>query len=65
MNYTKGIRDLLQVNSKIDQNIGDKIYPLDAPSGTTVPYITYEVTGQNIHHSKDNIEQRSRVEVVV
>lgn len=65
MEYTHGIKTLLANRSGVTNLVGTKIYPIEAPSGTTLPFITYEGTGTNVHHTKEKAEyQLARVEVV-
>jgi hypothetical protein len=65
MEYTKGIKALLSANAAINSTVGTKIYPVQAPSGTAIPYITYEVMNTDVEHSKDKAEHiTARIEVV-
>ncbi|MAP81925.1 MAG: hypothetical protein CL526_12660 [Aequorivita sp.] len=66
MLYTHGIKTLLENDSRVVSEVGSKIYPIDAPSGTALPFITYEAVSTTVIHSKDSPEyKQSRVEVVV
>ena len=66
MQYTKGIKDLLAANAIITSSVGTKIYPIEAPSGTVMPFITYEHTSATIYHTKEGTAyEQARVEVVV
>ena len=65
MEFTKGIKALMSANSDVTNIVGTKIYPLQAPSGTALPFITYEVTSSDIQHTKDKAcHNLARVEMV-
>ena len=65
MEFTKGIKALMSANSNVTDIVGTKIYPLQAPSGTALPFITYEVTSSDIQHTKDKAcHNLARVEMV-
>ena len=65
MEFTKGIKALMSANSDVTDIVGTKIHPLHAPSGTTLPFITYEVTNSDIQHTKEAATHNlSRVEIV-
>ena len=40
MQYTKGIKDLLAADGMVTARVGTKIYPIEAPSGTAMPFVT-------------------------
>jgi hypothetical protein len=65
MEFTKGIKALMSNNSDVTDIVGTKIYPLQAPSGTALPFISYEVTSSDIQHTKDAAcHNLARVEIV-
>ena len=65
MEFTKGIKALMSANSDVTSIVGTKIYPLQAPSGTALPFITYEVTSSDIVHTKEAATHNlARVEMV-
>ena len=65
MEYTHGIKTLLADSAAVTALVGTKIYPIEAPSGTTLPFVTYEPTGTTIYHTKERAEyQQARVEIV-
>jgi hypothetical protein len=65
MEFTKGIKALMSANSDVTNIVGTKIYPLQAPSGTALPFITYEVTSSDIVHTKAAATHNlARVEMV-
>lgn len=65
MEYTQGIKKLLVDNSSVAGLVGTKVYPVEAPSGTALPFITYESTGTTVYHTKEAAQyEQARVEVV-
>ena len=66
MQYTKGIKDLLAADNTVTARVGTKIYPIEAPSGTAMPFVTYEHTSATVFHTKEGTAyEQARVEVVV
>lgn len=59
MKWTRGIYDKLRASSTLVNLVGNRVYPIHAPLGTALPYITYEVTSQEVEHSKEKAEFRS------
>ena len=57
MEFTKGIKSLLG-HTDITDIISTRSFPLQAPSGTTLPFLTYEVTNVRFEHSKDKAEYK-------
>jgi hypothetical protein len=57
MEFTKGIKNLLG-HSTITDIISTRSYPIQAPSGTSLPFLTYEVTNVTFEHSKDKAEYK-------
>ena len=65
MNWTRGIFELLDDNGPLSSHVDSRIYPIVAPQGTALPFITYEVTGTTITHTKEKAtHQLARVEIV-
>ena len=58
MEFTKGIKSLLG-HSTITDIVSTRSYPLQAPSGTSLPFVTYEVTTVTFEHSKDKAEYKT------
>lgn len=66
MQYTKGIKDLLAADGMVTARVGTKIYPIEAPSGTVMPFVTYEHTSATVYQTKDGTAyEQARLEVVV
>ena len=66
MQYTKGIKDLLAADGMVTARVGTKIYPIEAPSGTAMPFVTYEHTSSTVYHTKEGTAyQQARIEIVV
>lgn len=66
MQYTKGIKDLLAADGNVSARVGTKIYPIEAPSGTAMPFVTYEHTSATVYQTKDaTAYEQARVEVIV
>ena len=66
MQYTKGIYDLLTGSSSVTNRVSTKIFPIVAPSGTALPFITYEHVSATVFHTKEGTAyEQARVEVVV
>lgn len=57
MDFTKGIKSLLG-HSDITSIISTRCYPIKAPSGTSLPFLTYEVTNVIFEHSKEKAEYK-------
>ena len=65
MEYTKGIKALLDANSDVSAAVSNRIYPITAPQGAALPFIVYDVISTNTIHSKDALEHTmARIEVV-
>tara|TARA_Y100000401_G_C8196863_1_gene161593 strand:+ start:207 stop:593 length:387 start_codon:yes stop_codon:yes gene_type:complete len=65
MIFTKGIKALMSANSDVTDIVGTKIYPLQAPSGTALPFVTYEVISSDVTHTKEKADfDFSRMEIV-
>lgn len=65
MEYTHGIKKLLVDHSSVSALVGTKVYPVEAPSGTALPFVTYESTGTTVYHTKEKAQyEQARVEVV-
>ena len=66
MQYTKGIYDLLTGSTSMTDRVSTKIFPLEAPSGTAMPFITYEHVSATVFPTKEGTAyEQARVEVVV
>ena len=65
MIWTQAIKALLAAESDVTDLVATRIYPMHAPLNATLPFITYEVTGNNIEHTKEEAAcNKARVEVV-
>mgnify|MGYP002623077025 FL=1 len=65
MIFTKGIKALMSANSDVTDIVGTKIYPLQAPSGTALPFVTYEILSSDVTHTKEKADfDFSRMEIV-
>ena len=58
MQFTKGIKNLL-LHPSVSDIVSTRSYPIQAPSGTSLPFLTYEVTTVTFEHSKDKAEYKT------
>ena len=65
MNWTRGIYEILTGDATVSSVVSTRVYPLVAPEGTAMPFVTYEVTGSTIMHTKEKAEaQLAQIELV-
>jgi hypothetical protein len=53
------------VSQAVPQEVAERVYPICAPGGTDLPFITYHVTEQRADGTKDTRESDVTVEVAV